>query len=362
MIGKYKVITLCGSTRFKDAFMEVQKRLTLEGNIVISVGLFGHSSDDEVWTDGTKEMLDNMHRAKIDMADEIFVIDVDGYIGQSTRLEIEYARSLNKPVEYMSCSKYKEKPPTRKCIEDFPYETFFREWFHNCKTLEFTSKDDRKKRFVEYVDETDVSANIIDHEIYEDLSVKNAVRKMINEKEENYFFAKDDLNVYPVYLDDTIYFVKFEDITKRWPNHYWLRPRQPIVGFKAVSKNGGSVMSKPTDPTIRYRVGEEYSADENAMLQNNSNGTFFSPSFYKAMSYLHNNRDGKLLLVAASGLILVHNQWDDMACSKLKIIKELSSEDIDRIDMEMNNPRGFWNEYSWGSYDDDFDDEIWQRG
>lgn len=56
MVGKYKVITLCGSTRFKDAFMEAQKRLTLEGNIVISVGMFGHSGDDEVWTEGTKEM------------------------------------------------------------------------------------------------------------------------------------------------------------------------------------------------------------------------------------------------------------------------------------------------------------------
>lgn len=66
MVGKYKVITLCGSTRFKDTFMEAQKRLTLEGNIVISVGLFGHSGDDEVWTEGTKEMLDDMHKRKID--------------------------------------------------------------------------------------------------------------------------------------------------------------------------------------------------------------------------------------------------------------------------------------------------------
>ena len=49
MVGKYKVITLCGSTRFRDEFMEAQKRLTLEGNIVISVGLFGHSGDNEVW-------------------------------------------------------------------------------------------------------------------------------------------------------------------------------------------------------------------------------------------------------------------------------------------------------------------------
>ena len=101
MVGKYKVITLCGSTRFKDAFLEAQKRLTLDGNIVISVGLFGHSGDDEVWTEGTKEMLDDMHRAKIDMADEIFVINVNRYIGSSTRAEIEYAKATGKTVRYL---------------------------------------------------------------------------------------------------------------------------------------------------------------------------------------------------------------------------------------------------------------------
>ena len=69
MVGKYNVITLCGSTKFKDDFIREQKRLTLEGNIVISVGLFGHSGDDEVWTDNVKEMLDDMHKRKIDMAD-----------------------------------------------------------------------------------------------------------------------------------------------------------------------------------------------------------------------------------------------------------------------------------------------------
>jgi hypothetical protein len=101
MIGKYPVITLCGSTRFKEQFLEAQKRLTLEGNIVISVGLFGHSGDDEVWAEGTKEMLDDMHKRKIDMADEIFVINVGGYIGSSTRSEIEYAKSHGKKVKYL---------------------------------------------------------------------------------------------------------------------------------------------------------------------------------------------------------------------------------------------------------------------
>ena len=101
MQGNYKVITLCGSTRFKNEFLKAQKKLTLEGNIVISVGLFGHSGDNEVWTEGIKEMLDDMHKRKIDMADEIFVINVGGYIGTSTRSEIEYAKATNKPVRYL---------------------------------------------------------------------------------------------------------------------------------------------------------------------------------------------------------------------------------------------------------------------
>ena len=101
MVGKYHVITLCGSTRFKEQFLEAQKRLTLEGNIVISVGLFGHSGDEEVWTPGTKEMLDNMHKRKIDMADAIYVINPGGYIGASTRSEIEYAKANGKKVLYL---------------------------------------------------------------------------------------------------------------------------------------------------------------------------------------------------------------------------------------------------------------------
>ena len=101
MVGRFKVITLCGSTKFKDDFIREQKRLSLEGNIVISVGLFGHSGDDEVWKDGTKEMLDEMHKRKIDMADEIFVINKDGYVGTSTKSEIEYAIAHGKKVNYM---------------------------------------------------------------------------------------------------------------------------------------------------------------------------------------------------------------------------------------------------------------------
>ena len=105
MINGFKVITLCGSTRFKEEFLEAQKRLTLDGNIVISVGLFGHSGDDVVWTEGVKDMLDRQHLAKIDLADEIFVINVGGYIGDSTRREIAYAEFKGKTIKYMENSK-----------------------------------------------------------------------------------------------------------------------------------------------------------------------------------------------------------------------------------------------------------------
>ena len=99
MIGNYKVITLCGSTRFKEDFERVNRELTLSGNIVISVGCFGHSGD--VFSDEQKIMLDDIHKRKIDMADAIYVINKDGYIGSSTRSEIQYALRLGKRIIYM---------------------------------------------------------------------------------------------------------------------------------------------------------------------------------------------------------------------------------------------------------------------
>jgi len=96
---KYPVITLCGSTRFKPYFEEVNRILTLKGCIVISVGCFGHAGD--VFTDEQKEMLDDIHKRKIDMADAIYVINKDGYIGSSTRAEIAYAKEHGKGVYYL---------------------------------------------------------------------------------------------------------------------------------------------------------------------------------------------------------------------------------------------------------------------
>lgn len=108
MIGGYRIVTLCGSTRFKEEFLKAQKDLTLAGYIVLSVGLFGHSGDAEVWEGmsedtltKTKEMLDDMHKRKIDLSDEIFVINPGGYIGTSTVSEIDYALRTGKTVRYL---------------------------------------------------------------------------------------------------------------------------------------------------------------------------------------------------------------------------------------------------------------------
>ena len=103
MVGKYKVVTLCGSTKFKEDFIRVQKELSLNGIIVITVGLFGHADGEfgTIISEETKVMLDDMHKRKIDMADEIYVINKGGYVGSSTRSEIQYAKDTGKKVVYM---------------------------------------------------------------------------------------------------------------------------------------------------------------------------------------------------------------------------------------------------------------------
>lgn len=101
-LALYKVITLCGSTRFYKQFDEISLALTLKGFLVFSIG--SHRIDDSkiVKICELKGMLDMAHREKINMSSSIFVIDVDGYIGNSTRSEIDYAKSKLKNIYYLS--------------------------------------------------------------------------------------------------------------------------------------------------------------------------------------------------------------------------------------------------------------------
>ena len=96
---KYNVITLCGSIRFKNEFMKVQEELTLDGNIVFIPNFFNNLKG-EIKKE-TRKMLDEMHRQKIDMSNEIYVINCGGYIGESTKSEIEYAKANGKKISYL---------------------------------------------------------------------------------------------------------------------------------------------------------------------------------------------------------------------------------------------------------------------
>lgn len=97
---EHKVITLCGSTKFKEDFLRKQEELTLKGYIVLSVGVFVHDNNIEV-TEEQKVELDKIHKDKIRMSDAIYVINRDNYVGESTKSEIEFAKELNKTIIYM---------------------------------------------------------------------------------------------------------------------------------------------------------------------------------------------------------------------------------------------------------------------
>lgn len=105
-MDKPSVVCLCGSTRFYDAFERANYEETMAGKIVLSVGFFNHSisrmqGEYVGLTPEQKVMLDELHKRKIDLCDEVLILNVDGYIGDSTRSEIEYAEKMGKPVRYM---------------------------------------------------------------------------------------------------------------------------------------------------------------------------------------------------------------------------------------------------------------------
>lgn len=99
-----KIICLCGSTRFTDQMLIKQWQLTKAGYIVLSWCAVPSSYFDGAHVgdaEGVKEIVDEVHKRKIDLADEVLVINIGGYIGESTRSEIEYAKKHDKPIKYM---------------------------------------------------------------------------------------------------------------------------------------------------------------------------------------------------------------------------------------------------------------------
>ena len=106
------VVCLCGSTRFYDQFQQANYDLTMRGEIVLSVGFYPHAKARHGHGEGVghdsaeKSALDELHKRKIDLADYLLVLNVGGYVGDSTRAEITYARTNGKPVRYL-------EPPER---------------------------------------------------------------------------------------------------------------------------------------------------------------------------------------------------------------------------------------------------------
>ena len=102
-----RIVCLCGSTRFWNAFVHYSFQETIDGNIVLSIGAAPGTDDDhlgrmrpEAYAE-IKEALDTLHLRKIDLADEILVLNIGGYIGESTRREIAYAESEGKVIRYV---------------------------------------------------------------------------------------------------------------------------------------------------------------------------------------------------------------------------------------------------------------------
>ena len=93
------IITICGSTKFKNEMLNVASELTLNGNIVLMTFVFAHCGDKI--TDRQKSLLVKLHFEKIQMSDAIYVVNINNYIGESTRNEIKYAKKLGKIIIYL---------------------------------------------------------------------------------------------------------------------------------------------------------------------------------------------------------------------------------------------------------------------
>lgn len=94
------IVCLCGSTKFKDAFVDATREESIKGNIVLSVAMFGHLEGLDM-SGEVKKTFDEIHFDKIKLADEVFVLNVGGYIGESTKREIDFAKSLGKRIRFL---------------------------------------------------------------------------------------------------------------------------------------------------------------------------------------------------------------------------------------------------------------------
>ena len=239
---------------------------------------------------------------------------------------------------------------------------FYDNWFSNCQTLEFIAKNGDKKYFVEMEDGTDRLMNISDCLEYGNMAVKNAINKHIAQNSDEFFYKKDDEGVKKISIGRKTskknYYVKCKDITHDWPGHFFARTKIPLLGYKAVDSDYRPVTDDLYKDGLIYRPGNHYCVDESRMIHDHisckpsdSLGYYFSISLEEAMSYL--KPGGKIIVVAASGLLWVRHSWKCTAASSLFCLYELSSKDIANIQSRyVKDPQIYW----------DYNPHLWSGG
>lgn len=237
-------------------------------------------------------------------------------------------------------------------IEKNPGETLYREYFFPCKTLELTARDGTKRTFVEYAEATNNGHDLRRGSETPDMALTNAVRRLLQEGNDIFFFDQSDKEVNShVLIDGEFYWLKREDISETWRNHYWTKTKKPIVGFKTIRKDGKSVVPTHSDRIMCYEIGKQYSIDEATMLDK-VNGFYFSQQIEKALYYA--KEDTQTCMVVASGLILIRNSWDDMCAQNLTIVRKLTKSDIMLLSPAIELPKAVWNGLHWETNDKDF--------
>lgn len=207
---KPKVVCLCGSTKFKKEFEDINMTESLNGNIILSVGCFDHN-DNLNLGEKQKQELSDLHKRKIDLADEIFVLNVNGYIGESTRDEIKYAKEHGKEIRYLEDTDWQNKDFELDELEITDDE---REEIENNMRIDFSDNkckerisESLNKCFMEFNKHKEKSVEIItillnklseiSQKEYEDLKCKK------RNKEENAIFYDYVLNSpsWSIYFD-----------------------------------------------------------------------------------------------------------------------------------------------------------------
>ncbi len=95
----YKIVTICGSMKFRNEMMMISEKLELEQRYVVIQCIYGDSSKE--YNEFEMEILSQLHFEKIKISDAIYVVNINGYIGEATKKEIEFAKSLNKEILYL---------------------------------------------------------------------------------------------------------------------------------------------------------------------------------------------------------------------------------------------------------------------